>query len=81
MVQNPPQTLASLRETSGLTLYQIVEQAREVDAEFPTTHAGYLGIEEHGTRDYWKIKALSQVFKVDTERLADMLKPQPRPKK
>lgn len=70
-----PQTLADLRKQRGLRISDVIEAARRIDPEFPTTHVGYLGIEEHGTRDYWKIHALASVFGVASDHLAQMLKP------
>lgn len=74
-------SLPALRETKGLKIAEIISAARGVDPDFPGTHAGYLGIEENGTRDYWKIKALSSVFGLSMDAFADIVKPSPRPKK
>lgn len=74
-------TLTSLRQKSGLTIPKILERAVEHDPDFPTTHAGYLGIEERGTKDYWKILALAAVFGTSMEGMADIVKPKPCPKK
>jgi hypothetical protein len=81
MKRNPLQSLAKCRERSGLRVADIINAARQVDTDFPTTHAGYLGIEENGTRDYWKIKALAYVFAADEAEMAAILKPCLRPKK
>lgn len=72
--------LTAMRRSSGLRLSDIIDQARRFDPDFPTTHAGYLGIEEHGTRDYWKIKALAAVFRVPIDDLAIALHPNNRRK-
>lgn len=68
-------TLRDLREQSRLRIHQITAKALEVDDKFPTTHVGYLGLEECGTRDYWKIKALATVFGRSEEDMAAILKP------
>lgn len=69
-------SLRSIREQSRLKIAEVLERAQKVDPEFPTTHAGYLGIEEMGTRDYWKIRALSVVFGVPLDRMAEITLPE-----
>jgi len=67
--------LRTLRKEAGLKIGDIVSQARAVDPTFPTTHVGYLEIEERGTRDYWKIQALAAVFGKPPEIIAGIVKP------
>lgn len=68
-------TLTTLRESKQMKIADIIASAQCVDPTFPSSHAGYLGIEEKGTRDYWKIRALSSVFDVEMTLLAEVLKP------
>lgn len=75
VILEKPQTLAELRRESGIKTAVIIERARRLDPEFPTTHAGYLGIEERGTRDYWKIHALGCVFGIPPDAMARIVKP------
>lgn len=74
-------SLTELRESSGMKVMDIVERATRYDDEFPESHAGYLGIEENGTRDYWKIHALALVFGVHPDTMARILKPSRKGKK
>ena len=64
-----------LRNRTGLSIAQIIERALPVDTLFPRSHAGLLGIEENGTRDYWKIIALANVYEKAPEEVAEMFKP------
>lgn len=58
-----------------MTIIQIIQAAKTHDPEFPESKPGYLVLEERGTRDYWKIRALAEIFKVDPHQLASALKP------
>ena len=69
--------LQKLRKDSKLTMKEIVEQAMRIDEKFPRTHAGLFRIETRGTRDYWQILALSSVYKVPADELAQIAKPKP----
>lgn len=72
---NAIMTLREIRLKSNKKIAVICEEARQIDPNFPTTHAGYLGIEELGTRDYWKIQALAHVFDMDPEAVANAVRP------
>lgn len=75
-VVSPGKTLAKMREDAKMKIAFIVEQAQQVYPQFPSSHAGYLGIEENGTRDYWKIRALAAVFNVPHEEMAEIVRPE-----
>ncbi len=69
----PP--LRSLRKEIDLKIGDILIRAKAIDPSFPTTHVGYLEIEERGTRDYWKIRALAAVYGKSPEEMAEIVKP------
>ncbi len=80
--------LYHLRQASRLSAQKVVDAARRICPDFPSSRVGYLGIENGGTRDWWYIHALAAVFGVDPARMAEMVKPaerqrrgpKPRPK-
>jgi hypothetical protein len=74
-VATAPATLTELRESRNIPIRQIIEKATEVLPTFPQTHPGYLGIEEHGTKDYYKIRALASVFGMEPDDFAPLVLP------
>lgn len=55
-------TLKDMREKSGLTLSQVVEEMQKISTDLPRTHVGLKHIENRGTDRYPVIAALAKIY-------------------